>query len=386
MRPRRFLLLRIHPISLQVPKRRFAARSGSDMISTVRALFAAGWALTLAFSTLAAERSFDWSTEAEGKLPEGFQSQLAGSGKSGDWKIVRDELPTEFKPFNTNAVSINRFPVVAQMAPSNEDERFPLLVYGGEVYGDLTFSARIKVVSGALEQIAGLVFRAQDERNGYVVRINTLDGNVRFYKFVNGVRSNPIGKDRPLKKGQWYQLSVNCTGNKIKVLLDGQEAIPELTDNSFTKGHIGFITKSDTVAYFSDAHVSYRPLEMLAAKLVRQVDELQPRLLNFRIYGKTTSRPELHVLAAKNSADVGNAAAATELQVYAENRMYYGKDNGDVVVTAPLHDRNGETIGVAKFFLKSFPGQTAANSIGRVVPTLQEIEKQVGSADDLAEE
>ena len=125
---------------------------------------------------------------------------------------------------------------------------------------------------------------------------------------------------------------------------------------------------------------------MLAAKLVRQVDELQPRLLNFRIYGKTTSRPELHVLAAKNSADVGNAAAATELQVYAENRMYYGKDNGDVVVTAPLHDRNGETIGVAKFFLKSFPGQTAANSIGRVVPTLQEIEKQVGSADDLAEE
>ena len=71
---------------------------------------------------------------------------------------------------------------------------------------------------------------------------------------------------------------------------------------------------------------------------------------------------------------------------YAENRMYYGKDNGDGVVTAPLHDRNGETIGVAKFFLKSFPGQTAANSIGRVVPTLQEIEKQVGSADDLAEE
>ncbi len=322
----------------------------------------------------------------EGRLPVGFQSQLAGSGKPGDWKIVLDDLPTEFKPFNTNAVSVNRFPVIAQVAPSNEDERFPVLTLDGEVYGDLTFSTRIKVVSGALEQIAGLVFRSQDERNGYVVRINTLDGNVRFYKFVNGVRSNPIGNDRPLKKGQWYQLSINCTGNKIRVLLDGKEAIPELTDNSFTKGHVGFITKSDTVAYFSDAHLTYRPLEMLAAKLVRQVDELQPRLKNFRIYGKTTSRPELHVLAAKITTDVGREAATTELQVFAENRMYYGKDNGEGVVTAPLHDRNGETIGVAKFFLKSFAGQTAANSIGRVVPTLHEIEKQVGSADDLAEE
>lgn len=386
MQPRRFLWVSNRATSVWVPKRSFAAMAGSDILLVVRALFGAGWALILAFSALAAERTFDWSTEGEGKLPEGFHSRLTGSGKTGDWKIVRDELPTEFKPFNTNAVSINRFPVVAQVAPSNEDERFPLLMFDEEVYGDLTFTARIKVISGALEQIAGLVFRSQDERNGYVVRINTLDGNVRFYKFVNGVRSNPIGKDYPLKKGQWYQLSVNCTGNKIKVLLDGKEAIPELTDNSFTKGHIGFITKSDTVAYFSDAHVAYRPLEMLATKLVRQVDELQPRLLNFRIYGKTASRPDLHVLAAKISADAGRAADATELKVFSENRMYYGKDNGDGVVTAPLHDRNGETIGVAKFFLKSFPGQTAANSIGRVVPTLHEIEKQVGSADDLAEE
>ena len=334
----------------------------------------------------AADRSFDWSTAAEGKAPDGFRAFLAGSGHAGEWKIVRDGLPTEFTPFNTNAVINNRFPVVAQTAIANEDERFPVLVFDSEMYGDLTYSARIKVVSGELEQIAGIVFRAQDDRNFYVARINCLEGNIRFYKFIDGVRSPPIGNNISVKRGQWHEISVRCTGNKIRISLDGKEAIPELVDNSFTKGRIGFITKSDTVAYFSDARVSYRPLEMLASKLVRQVNELQPRLKNFRIYGKTTSQPELHVLASKIASEVGQPAKETELQVFEENRMYYGKDHSDGIVTAPLHDRNGVTIGVAKFFLQSFTGQTAANALGRVTPTLLSIEQQVGSADDLVSE
>lgn len=335
---------------------------------------------------MAAERTFDWSTAVAGKPPEGFRGFLAGTGKAGDWRIVLDELPTSFKPFNTNAVVDNRFPVVSQKAIDSEDERFPVLVFDGEIYGDLTYTARLKVVSGALEQIAGLVFRAQNDTNFYVARINTLEGNIRFYKFLNGVRSKPIGNDLPLKKGQWYELSVACNGNKIRISLDGKEVIPELTDNSFIRGKIGFITKSDTVAYFSDARVTYRPLEMLATQIVRQVNESQPRLRNFRIYGKTESHPELHVLAAKIDSDNGRPAEKTELDVFEENRMYFGHDRGDSIVTAPLHDRNGVTIGVVKFFLKSFPGQTEANTVGRVMPTLRDIELQVGSADDLTSE
>lgn len=345
-----------------------------------------GLFLQVVWLGFAAERVFDWSTAVEGKAPEGFRAFLAGTGQSGNWQIVRDQLPTEFKPFNTNAVVNNRFPVVAQTAISNEDERFPVLVFDSEAYGDLTYSVRVKVVSGELEQIAGIVFRAQDDRNFYVARINCLEGNIRFYKFIDGVRSAPIGNNIAIKRGQWYQLAVNCTGNKIRISLDGKEAIPELIDNSFAKGRIGFITKSDTVAYFSDPRVAYRPLEMLATKLVRQVDELQPRLKNFRIYGKTTSQPELHVLASKTPTEVGEPAKKTELQVFEDNQMYYGRDKSDAIVTAPLHDRNGVTIGVAKFFLRAVPGQTAANAVGRVNTTLRTIEQQVGSADDLVSE
>jgi hypothetical protein len=333
----------------------------------------------------AAERAFDFSQTKAGETPEGFRSFRAGTGKPGDWQIVLDDIPTEFKPLSTNAAAANRLPVLAQLSRDPADERFPVLLYDGEVYGDLTLTTRFKIVGGAVEQMAGLVFRLQDEKNFYVVRANALDGNVRFYKFFNGERSAPIGNSMPVTKGVWHELSVTCTGNRIQVRLDGKEAIPELTDNSFLLGKVGFMTKSDSVAYFSEAKVNYRPLESLATSLVRDTIARQSRLKNLRIYGKTTAQPELHVIASKIPAENGMKAEETELKAFNENQSYLGKADGEQIVTAPLHDRNGETVGVVKFFLKPFLGQTEANVVARVLPIVREMELRVGAAKDLNE-
>lgn len=102
-----------------------------------------------------------------------------------------------------------------------------------------------------------------------------------------------------LQKGKWYELSVRAEGNQIEVLLNGTNAFPTLTDNSFNAGYIGFITKSDTTALFADASIRYRPLETLAAALVRQALEQQPRLLNLRLYGTSSDKQELRCLAAR---------------------------------------------------------------------------------------
>jgi hypothetical protein len=333
-----------------------------------------------------AERVFDFGESKPGDLPSGFRAFRAGTGKAGDWKLVLDEVDSMIQPFSSKAAAPAKLPVLAQLARDPADERFPVVVFDEETYGDMTFSTRVKVVEGAFEQIAGVVFRVVNETNFYVARINTADGNIRFYKFVNGQRTPPIGNDIALKKGQWHQLSVSCLGNRIRIQLNGKEAMPELTDNSFATGKIGFITKSDTVAYFTDARITFKPLETLAANLVRQVLERQPRLLNLRIYGRTTLKPDLHVLAAKDPKDAGMPAGETESKVFKENQAYFAKEKGQAIVTAPLHDRNGETIGVVKFFLKPFTGQTEANTIGRVLPTLHEIEQQVGRSDDLSAE
>ena len=73
------------------------------------------------------------------------------------------------------------------------DERFPMFIYDGEKFRDFRFLTRFKIVSGVSEQMAGLVFRFQNTSNFYVVRASALGRNVRFYKVVNGARSDPIG-------------------------------------------------------------------------------------------------------------------------------------------------------------------------------------------------
>ena len=48
--------------------------------------------------------------------------------------------------------------------------RFPLLVFDGESFNDFTLTTRFKLVRGGLEQMAGIAFRLQDEKNFYVYK------------------------------------------------------------------------------------------------------------------------------------------------------------------------------------------------------------------------
>ena len=144
-------------------------------------------------------------------------------------------------------------------------------------------------------------------------------------------------------------------------------------------------TKSDAVSYFSDLRLEYRPLENLAQIMVRAVLADQPRLLDLRVYGKKVGSPDLQVLAAKSAEDVGKPAGATENRVLAENRAYYAKEKESAIVTEPLHDRNGEPIGVARFTLKAYKGQVEAATVGRVMPLVKDMERRIGAARDLTE-
>jgi hypothetical protein len=345
------------------------------------------FALILTVGTLSgAEHTFDFGVTDAGKLPKDMAVFVAGEGGPADWQVVLDEAPTELAPISPLAKTINRRAVLAQTSKVKVDERFPVAYFPAARYGDFTFRTRLKLVDGAGEQIAGVVFRLQDEKNFYVARANALDGNVRFYKFVNGERTAPVGNDLKVTKGDWHELEIECTGNRIQVRLNGKEAMPPLNDNSFATGRLGFITKSDAVSYFADAKVTYRPLVTLAETILNATLEGQPRLLNLRIFGKRRSENGMVLLAAKNAAEVGNPATDLEMKVVGENQIYVGKTRKEVLVTAPLRDRNGEAIGVAQFSLKPFAGQTEANATARVEVMLKDMQRRVGSADSLADD
>jgi len=337
----------------------------------------------IAWPTAAAERKFDFNELALNRPPPGFRSTVAGEGKPGDWKVIQDEVPPLLPTLSPNAPVVTKRAVLAQLAQETTDEHFPMLIFDGEMYADFTLTTRIKTVDGKVEQMAGIAFRIQDEKNYYVVRASSIGSTFRFYKVVNGERSKPIGPNVEIPKGVWHELAVECKGNQIRCLLNGKELIPTLTDNSFSAGKIGFWTKSDSVSYFTDAKVIYTPRESFAQVLVREALKTYPRVLGLEIYAPSGTPPELRLIASKDEKDIGQPGGKTEQDVISRAIIYYGKEKESCSVVVPLRDHNGDAMAAARVTLKSFPGQTEENAIARAIPIVKQIQARLTSSKEL---
>src|SRR4051812_8475950 len=173
-------------------------------------------------STFGAEIFFDFTKDQPNETPAGFFSTVSGEGKPGVWKIIEAEMPSAIPTITPNAPS-SRKPVLAQLSHDLTDEHYPILVYTNEVFGDFKFSTRLKCVSGVVEQMAGIVFRYQDEKNYYYIRASAKGNTFRFLKLVAGQRSDPIGPEMEIPAGVWHDLTVECKGNQINCYLDGKQ-------------------------------------------------------------------------------------------------------------------------------------------------------------------
>jgi hypothetical protein len=345
------------------------------------------WALALlALPVAAAERKFDFSDVRENQPPPGFRSTVTGQGKAGDWKIIMDEVPSLLQPITAGARSVAKRPVLAQLAQDPADEHFPLLIWEGETIGDFTLTTRFKTVKGVVEQMAGIAFRIQNETNYYVVRASSLGNTFRFYKVLNGERGPVVGPEVPIPAGVWHELVVECKGSQIRCRLDGSELI-NATDqvNPFTKGKIGFWTKSDSVSYFTDTRIVYAPHEVPAQAVVRTVAKKYPRLLDLQVYvlGDDPQTPSL--VASKNTNEVARVGGKIEQDVISHGTPYYGKEKESVSVVLPLRDRNGDPVAAVRVIMKSFSGQTEQNAMARALPVVHEIQKRVTSLQDLVQ-
>src|SRR6266567_3822493 len=277
--------------------------------------------LLLPVLAAAAERQFSFSELHENQAPPGFRSTVTASGKPGDWKIILDDVPPLLAPLTSKAPAVAKRAVLAQLAQDPTDEHFPLLIFEEETFGDFTLTTRFKTVRGAMEQMAGIAFRIQNETNYYVVRASSLGNTFRFYKVVNGQRGTLIGPELPIAKGVWHELSIECKGNQIRCQLNGKEVIPALTDNSFARGKIGFWTKSDSVSYFTEMKIVYARREMPAQTLVRETAKKYPRLIGLKIYLPGTDPTTTRVIASKDESDIGQAGGKTEKAVIGKGEV-----------------------------------------------------------------
>ena len=344
------------------------------------------WALALlALPAVAAERRFDFTDLSENQIPPGFRSTVTGKGKPGEWKIILDAVPSQMPALSPRATATAKRPVLAQVAQDPTDEHFPMLIFEEETFTDFTLTTRVKTVKGVMEQMAGIAFRIQDETNYYVVRASSLGNTFRFYKIVNGQRGPLIGPEVPIPSGTWHDITIECKGNQIRCLLDGKELIPVMTDNSFTHGKIGFWTKSDSVSYFADTRIVYKPHEPAAQAIVRDTLKKYPRLLGLEIYVLAPGAGKVRLAAGNDTKKIGQDGGHAQEDVIKRDVTYYGKDRKSVEVTMPLHDRNGETVASARIVMQTFPGQTEQNALARALPIVKEMESRISSLAALLE-
>ncbi|MDW8309151.1 MAG: DUF1080 domain-containing protein [Verrucomicrobiales bacterium] len=340
--------------------------------------------LLAALGAGAAERVFDFQEAPLNQPPPGFHSLLAGEGTPGDWRVILDEVPPLLPPLSDKAPVVTKRPVLAQLSRDRTDERFPLLVFEEETFGDFTLTTRFKLVGGEVEQMAGIAFRLQDARNFYVIRASGLGRNLRFYKVVNGERSVPIGPQLDVPTNVWHELKIECKGNQIRCWFNGREAIPTLGDNTFSSGKIAFWTKSDSVSYFADTRLVYTPREPLAQTLVREMKAKYPRLRGLQIY-TLDAQGEPRVVASTDQQERGEPGGLSEKGAITEGNIYYGKGRKTVTVVMPLRDRNGEPIAAARLTMERFTGQTEQNALARAMPIVKAMQARVRTLEELTQ-
>jgi hypothetical protein len=178
-----------------------------------------------------------------GVVPEGWTATLTGSGDP-KWTIESD------------ATAPSKSKVLKQSGRAT----YPLILKNDTSITDGFVEMKFKAVAGSQDRAAGIVWRAKDANNYYVVRANALEDNVVLYKTVNGVRSpldivgrkGGYGTDVKVPANTWHSLRIDFKASRFSVSFNGRQLF-EVEDSTFTDaGKVGLWTKADSVTLFDE--------------------------------------------------------------------------------------------------------------------------------------
>jgi hypothetical protein len=176
-----------------------------------------------------------------GATPEGWTATLTGKGDP-KWTVEKDETA----PSKLN--------VIKQSGRAT----YPLLLKNDTNIRDGFIEVKFKAIAGSQDRAAGVVWRAKDANNYYIVRANALEDNFALYKTVNGVRSaldivgrkGGYGVSVPVPANTWHTLRIDFKANRFKASFNGNQLF-EVEDSTFTDaGMVGLWTKADSVTLF----------------------------------------------------------------------------------------------------------------------------------------
>src|SRR5215831_7746946 len=179
-------------------------------------------------------QSVNFDGDTVGAPPKGWTLTMTGRG-APKWTVERDDT----------------VPSKGQVLKQSGKADYPLALKDGTRIKDGFAEVKFKPISGSEDRAGGLVWRAADANNYYVVRANALEDNVVLYKTVKGVRSSldivgrrgGYGVEQAVPANQWHTLRVEFVGARFKVIFNDKPLF-EVDDSTFTEaGMVGLWTK-----------------------------------------------------------------------------------------------------------------------------------------------
>lgn len=177
-----------------------------------------------------------------GQPPLGFTTGLGGTGASSIWRIEDDPRAPRGK-------------VLIQKSTDSSSLRYPICMYDGIRTFNADVTVSFNIVSGKIDQVAGIALRVADAGNYYLARASAKDNAVTLSRFVGGSGSDLTSASVKVPPGTWQTLRFKTDRDRLTVYLNGQQVI-DWSDNRHTReGRIGLWTRADSVTMFDDLSI-----------------------------------------------------------------------------------------------------------------------------------
>jgi hypothetical protein len=169
-----------------------------------------------------------------------FEFAAAGDGELGEWLIIDNDAGRG----------------LAQIDTEPTENRLPFAIYRPFSGRDVYVSTRFMIISGKIDQAAGVFVRFRSVDHYYAVRADALENNVNLYRVVAGKRQMIGCMEVDVSSQIWHTLGIAARDDRLTVFFDGRELFVA-TDRRFPgpPGKVGLWTQADSMTLFESLKI-----------------------------------------------------------------------------------------------------------------------------------
>ena len=297
--------------------------------------------VTVGLPLAAAVGSFEFHKMKLGDLPKEYISGNHGNGGTSTWKITEIELPGELDPKATYKRRI-----LAHTGKNNDDQHYPVLLYGAKEFSDMRLNARVRITGGKGTQAVGICFGAANDKNFFLLALKPSTRRVYATDVQNGAISSGHVSELPVTKDGWYELVITCRDRRVSFLINGK-SYPSFDTPTPLKGKVGFWTRADTACEFAKFEVG-KPVS-IAQQAVQSVSRTNKHVKNLKLFAIADNAKAPSLAASTTGTGIGKPAEEPEdiKKTLTDGTVFYTETKNATQVTMPVRDKDGDIIAAA---------------------------------------